>query len=125
MEKARSWLPIAAYCGLIFFLSSLEKGPDYFTLPFPYADKIGHVVLYSGLGFLVARRLTHKGDLGRRHIYMISFLFCLAYGITDELHQRYVPGRMFEFADILADTIGGLVGAAVHFLVARAPRRYV
>jgi VanZ family protein len=35
------------------------------------------------------------------------------YGASDELHQMFVPGRTAAFDDLLADTIGALVGASL------------
>ena len=43
-----------------------------------------------------------------------------AYGVSDEVHQAFVPGRSPDPLDWLADAFGAWVGAA---LVARAVRR--
>jgi len=32
------------------------------------------------------------------------------YGILDEIHQIFIPGRYFEWLDFLSDLIGGLIG---------------
>jgi VanZ family protein len=40
-------------------------------------------------------------------------VFCSLYGASDEWHQSFVPGRMVEVADWLADSIGGVIGAVV------------
>ena len=34
------------------------------------------------------------------------------YGVTDEYHQLFVPGREFDVLDLVADTIGSIVGTA-------------
>ena len=70
------------------------------------------------------RRLTGGGDSGmsashpqaRKFMTNRSFLFILAvsvstlYGISDEVHQYFVPGRTASLADIVADGIGSLIG---------------
>jgi VanZ family protein len=38
----------------------------------------------------------------------------LGYGITDEIHQMFVPGRIASVADILADITGGMLGAWIY-----------
>lgn len=45
------------------------------------------------------------------------------YGITDELHQVYVPGRTADVADWLVDMAGALVGVWLYRLTKRAPVR--
>ena len=40
------------------------------------------------------------------------------YGLLDEFHQHYVPGRTVELYDALADAAGGLLGAwSMYYLV--------
>ncbi len=36
-------------------------------------------------------------------------LAAILYGLSDEIHQLYVPGRMFDILDILADSFGALL----------------
>ena len=40
-------------------------------------------------------------------------LFAMTYGLSDEFHQLFVPGRSAELYDALADTIGGFLGASI------------
>ena len=40
-------------------------------------------------------------------------LFAAAYGLSDELHQHFVPGRQADWLDWLADAGGGLAGTGV------------
>lgn len=35
------------------------------------------------------------------------------YGVTDEIHQLFVPGRFCDPADWLVDTLGALTGALI------------
>jgi VanZ family protein len=94
---------------LIFGLSSVSHVPE---LPFHPSDKLLHVLLYSGLGATVVWGLT---DGGRRRLGWklvgVATLFALAYGVGDEVHQRFVPGRTFEVGDMEADMVGGFLGA--------------
>jgi VanZ family protein len=43
-----------------------------------------------------------------------------AYGITDELHQLFVPGRVSDPVDWLVDTLGAIVGVYVATRIYRA-----
>ncbi len=106
-------LPIVLYCAGIFILSGLPQVPDTVSwIP----DKLGHFVLYAGLGFLVAREIRHGGVRTSRWIWMGSAIFCLFYGVTDELHQSVVPGRSAEIRDVAADTAGGFAAGVINVL---------
>jgi VanZ family protein len=82
-------------------------------------DKLLHAVAYLVLGALVLRA-THGGVRPLRlGPTVAAFLLTLAYGVSDEIHQLYVPGRTASVADVVADAIGaglsivlmGLLGA--------------
>jgi VanZ family protein len=131
MKFIRYWLPVLGIIGLIFFLSS--RPPEYFPeTHIPLADKIVHVLIYGVLGFFFARALTSRYRLEviwkRYRGYLVaSVLLTVLYGISDEYHQSFVPGRSVEVADVIADTIGGIFGACItvlyHRLLVRIKRR--
>ena len=85
---------------LIFFASGQSDvgGPSI-----PGIDKVTHFAVYGLLATLVVR-------LGRtRRSAWISLVVVSAYGITDEWHQSFTPGRSVEIADWVADTAGAAV----------------
>jgi VanZ family protein len=106
-NKIRLGIPVVAYCCGIFYLSSLSNVPDTFT---SVPDKAAHVILYAGLGFLVALYLRHNYELATILIWSLTAAFCFVYGISDEFHQYFVEGRCAEIGDVIADLIGGLLG---------------
>jgi len=104
------WFPVIFYSAIIFCLSSIPN------LRAPLAennfDKILHLGEYFILGILLARALTKtQKDYFTTMIFWAVFLFCLFYGISDEFHQSFVVGRVSDWKDALADTIGGSLGA--------------
>ncbi|MFH1113976.1 MAG: VanZ family protein [Pseudomonadota bacterium] len=106
-------VPILLYCAGIFLLSGLPHIPDAVSwMP----DKIGHFIVYAGLGFLVAQEIRLRGLQSSRWIWAGSALFCLLYGISDELHQSFVPGRTAQIGDVAADTAGGLTAGVMYVL---------
>ncbi|RPJ66854.1 MAG: teicoplanin resistance protein VanZ [Acidobacteria bacterium] len=108
------WGPVAGYCVLIFLLSSSSHLPD---LPHGFSDKNAHLLLYSGLGFLVARAVA--GGVGRPFpgwTIAVAVAFSVLYGLTDEAHQLFVPRRHFDLMDLAADGIGASVGAVLLWL---------
>jgi VanZ family protein len=115
MNRCKVLLPVVLYCALIFYLSSLSTFPDVVT---GFPDKIAHLILYAGLGLFVARSISASFNLKTVLIWTLTTVFCLVYGISDEIHQYFVPGRSTEIADALADMIGGFAGAVLYTRVA-------
>jgi VanZ family protein len=109
------WLPVWAYCAAIFIQSSF---PTTQQLPqWPYLDKILHIAAYTLLGLLFFRALATGRLADNRNMSLIfSILFAGLYGLSDEFHQSFVPGRSAEAADALADLIGGFIGAGVGWI---------
>ena len=104
------WVPIAAYMVVIFGLSSVSSVPP---LPGGMSDKEAHSLLYSGLGALVVRALARGGWVGVRPFALAGAVaVAVLYGLTDEFHQLYVPGREFDLHDLAADGIGAGAAAA-------------
>jgi len=111
------WLPAAAYGLLIFLLSSQAVPKEVPQVPL--LDKLLHLLLYAGLGWLLCRALdpstaaaTGNGNAGATgRSVALSGLLSALYGIIDELHQLAVPTRSADPLDVLADLVGGLAGA--------------
>jgi hypothetical protein len=104
------WLPIIIYCLAIFIQSSL---PASESLPaFPQSDKLLHAGAYALLGFLFYRAFqTTRIPKTAILLILISALSSTAYGISDEVHQYFVPSRTFSIGDMLANAFGSIIGA--------------
>ncbi len=103
---------IVVYCGMIFYLSSMPSPP--LPIRFPYLDKIVHFLLFGGLGAVVAmglRKASHEYSVAMRIIVPIAL--CFLYGLSDEMHQLFVPERMFDLADVAADVLGAAAAAGL------------
>jgi len=51
-----------------------------------------------------------KNYLSKTAIIMVfSVLFCFFYGMSDEWHQSFVPGRDADWLDLAADTMGAVI----------------
>jgi len=94
----------------IFFASSL---PNLTSLPGDINDKIGHFLGYGLLSMLVLfARASGRWTGVTISSAAWATVFTTAYGATDELHQRFVPGRSPALDDIVADFAGAVAGAA-------------
>jgi len=108
----RFWLKVPAilYAALIFGLSSLSKTP-LIKIPIWNIDKLVHLLEYMVFGVLLmlAFRSNLNGKAMRRSNLM-SIIVGILYGISDEIHQYFIPGRISSIEDLLADALGILLG---------------
>lgn len=119
LRTAWLWGPAAVYAAAIFIASSVSEPP----MPDAVSDRTLHAWLYGGLALLVLRALTG----GRRAnltagTAAAAVLGSAAYGLSDEIHQRFVPGRVFDVRDLLADAIGAAAAVALAYAVERLRR---
>jgi VanZ family protein len=107
------WFPIFIYCLLIFIQSSYPSIKH--TPEIPYFDKVLHCAGYALLGALFLRAFkTSRIKDNVKHMVMLSVLLSGLYGISDEIHQHFVPYRDADLMDVLADTIGGIMGVYIY-----------
>jgi VanZ family protein len=103
-------LPLFIWAAFIFWLSSLSTLPHIET-PVIAADKLAHMSVFFVFCWFSRRALffqTTLPILKRWSLVCAFFLTCL-YGYLDEVHQLYVPGRAYDYYDMLADAIGALL----------------
>ena len=108
------WMPVALYAGAIFFMSAQSHPEEHLPsfLLKDVSDKVLHAVEYAGLGGLCYRafRWGLSGQVVA-HSLLIAIVTASLYGVTDEVHQLFVPFRESSWQDWLADTIGAVIGA--------------
>lgn len=86
----------------------------------PFQDKGVHFCVYAALGLLVIRASSITWpERGRLRVILFGALATVLWGLSDELHQAFVPGRSSELLDLLADALGALTAAAVWALIMR------
>lgn len=126
-----SWLLVIAWAAVIFYMSSnsgsdlneelgllssifqalkdlqtqlLGEGVEVIT-------SIAHFCEYAVLGVLLINALHCHMSLSRA--LLIAVACASLYGVSDEFHQLFVPGRMCDPVDWVVDTAGALLGAWV------------
>lgn len=106
------YLPPISYMALIFYMSS-KPAPAGLLPEIWNIDKAVHLIEYGILGALWFRALgVGKTNIGRTAI--IAWAVTFLYGVSDEIHQYFMPERSCEFFDAMADGIGGWVGVWVY-----------
>ena len=113
LPKTVFWLPALLWGGLTFFLSMIPRtAPSNETAE----HKIGHIAVFAILAGTVIWALNRGHALRLSKSLVLAILITAAYGASDEWHQKYVPGRSCEFADVVLDTVAGAVAALAYYI---------
>lgn len=103
------WLPVVIVISIIFCLSSLPGkeiiaaglGPEQYHIG-------GHFLMYFVL-YITLYRATRS--------HWKSLLFLVVYAMLDEYHQGFTPGRSVSLKDVIVDTLAGLVGGGLIWIL--------
>ena len=104
----RRWLTFGIY--LLFIIAVIYAADRHLARGFfgwvqsvPLGDKAGHFVLMGTLAFLLNRALARRTiPTGLQLGGAIVAIFVVA----EEISQRWLPWRTFDYGDLLADFIG-------------------
>lgn len=117
-RRVARWLAVATWMGGIFYLSQ-QTAPLGVTVS-NVESTVAHVVLYAGLAFLFQWALT-GGAVRPRLVFgwaPIAFALTVLYGVSDEVHQSFVPGRTLSLIDVAFDAAGAMLGVGLALLTA-------
>lgn len=118
MPRNLARLLALVWMGLIYYLSG-RPAFDIEQLFFAQ-DKVAHAVVFGILGALFLASMQPASEGYRlRQLWMAVALTGL-YGVVDEWHQAFVPGRTPDAWDVVADTLGAVVAVALMYRLARA-----
>jgi len=115
------WVPVILWLCIIFFLSTLpdDSTPGRNLI----SDKVLHAAEYFILGFLIFIAIQKTTAAG----FFLSFWITLAagfiYGLSDEIHQLFVPTRHFDLLDLTADVCGILLLFLMLWLLQKAGKK--
>jgi VanZ family protein len=112
MDVARIWKLAFGWSAFIFVLSSIP-GRAFPKARILTYDKVLHALVYSVLGGLCFLAVRRTWSLKLGWLIAAATSMAILYGLTDEFHQLFVPGRSADLHDALADGIGGLIGATL------------
>ncbi len=96
-------IALAIY-SIIVAVTSLSPGGD---ARLDHLDKLVHLLVYYIFAVFAYRALNNK------EYYTCTCLGIIAYSALLELGQSYVPGRHMSGYDLLANSLGVVLGAAV------------
>lgn len=102
----------------IFALSSQSQIPQALGISVQLLAIAGHLGAYGALSVLTAWGISvNFGRISQRSL--AAWTVALVYGVTDEVHQSFVPGRYATMEDIVTNAIGAAAGLGVMLVLAR------
>lgn len=75
-----------------------------------------HFIEYLVLAIFIGILIFACGYKEKDIVVYILFI-CLLYAVTDEFHQKFVPGRSSDVGDVLIDFLGAVVGTSIYYFV--------
>jgi len=113
MRSLVYWWPVVGCAGVIFFLSAQSHPEDLLPLSLlkDVSDKVLHAVEYGILSLVLYRAFRWAaGPAVARQAAVLAIVTASVFGLTDEVHQFFVPFRDSSWQDWAADTIGAVIG---------------
>jgi VanZ family protein len=108
------WLPVLVWLGVIFIGSSIGSVPRVGGKSTDaVVHRVAHLIEFAVLGVLTLRAVSQDKRITKREL-IITVIVSAVYGASDEIHQRFTPGRSSEGLSVLFDVAGGLAGAWVY-----------
>ena len=101
---------------LAIFIQSSIGNMNLIDLGFSFQDKFLHFFVFGLLALLMARSFKKSRlKLFRNYYHVFAILFTALYGIVDEYHQYFVPGRFSTVGDWVADLLGAIIFVLVFY----------
>lgn len=106
MKKIFRFLPSILWMCVIFYFSTRQTanvGINYYCFRF-FVFKSFHLIEYAVLFILLNFAINSE---------IKSIFIAYLYGVSDEIHQLFTPGRTSKFTDTLIDLLGIFVGVFI------------
>lgn len=81
-----------------------------------FIRKTAHVTVFMVLGILITLSITSSMQ-NNFMAYIVAYITGTLYGIFDEVHQIFVPGRGPQLRDVALDSVGVVIGVLITALV--------
>jgi VanZ family protein len=95
------------------FIASSSSDPSY--VPRMLSDTLLHLGIYGLLGAALLHAFADaRAERVTRATVLAAIAASLLYGLSDEFHQSFVPGRTPDVMDLVMDVIGASIGAALY-----------
>ena len=117
--KAGYFVPVILWSILIWSLSTTSKIPH---IPFDFLslDKLGHLTFYAVETLLLIWGFAKTQEWVTNKLSWVLICMILAgiYGTSLEFVQGGIPERSFDYADMIANFVGTIVGGLIYYKTA-------
>ena len=101
---------------IAIFIKSSIGNMNIINLGFSFQDKFLHFLVFGILAVLMARSFKKsKIKIINKYYHVWAIVLTALYGIIDEYHQYFVPGRFSTVGDWLADVLGAIVFITIFY----------
>lgn len=114
LRYRKLWLGIGYFLIILVIFLSLTSSPVEIDTKLPYQDKLFHVLAYFSLTFWFMQIYHIK------HHVIGWAIFFLSLGLLLEYLQSFDPERYSEVGDMVANTLGVMLGVGL----SKTPLRY-
>ena len=101
---------------IIFIISSIpgngEAKNSFIAHINPTIQNFLHLPEYGILSYLWL--ITLKNKFTYKISIILALIITVIYGIFDEFHQLFVPGRYTSLIDIILNTLGAIIGTTIY-----------
>ncbi len=115
------FLPSILYYALIFFLSSHSY---QIKARLPLSDKGVHFLEFTVFSFLLSFGYFQGLKLSPQVKSVMIIFSGIVLGVLDECHQYFVPQRQFDVLDMVADSVGIVVGLLLFLYLRRKTKLF-
>lgn len=117
-------IALALYCLAIFAASSMSRPPGLEEVSRHLSDKLIHAAAFFGMAILAIQAARARWPARTLSAHLAAgVLFTVLFGVSDEVHQLFTPGRAAEVLDVAADAIGACVAALMIYALSRFTAR--
>jgi VanZ family protein len=126
MSTVYRWGPALVWMAVIFMLSAQSglRVTEDAAVDLPIRH-VAHMLSYGLLAALLLYGLSwHQPQRWNSRLAGLAVILATLYGVTDELHQRFVPGRTGNLVDIGWDFLGAMLGVTLVRFLPNLRRRW-
>lgn len=120
--RVRIWFAaLLLWAALIFIASSISNPPDAGGGNWKY--ELAHVFEYAVFGALAFQLLrSWRPETGTPVVAAAAWALAVLYGISDEVHQSFVPNRDASLMDVGLDAFGAALAVGISWFVTKRNR---
>ena len=118
-----SWIITTLLAGIIFYISSLSFETTS-TGGFGWQTTVYHFYVFFFLTIFLLISLI-KGNSKNKNLIFIGIILAILYGISDEIHQIFVPGRVSAISDVLINSIGILLAGYLYLSILLGKKKHL